>query len=99
MASVNEQIADINEFERRHNEQVERRGTKDVFSIWVALLFIAVIGSHLLLNMAPGSPTGYVTASESPIDNLYALVDAFSVLFVAVLVGGLAYLGISRHDK
>ena len=85
------------EFSQRHNYQRERPG-KDVFLVWFALMFVAVVGAHFVLNFSPGTPTGFVTASQDAVENLSLLVDSFFVLFVTVLVGILAYWGITKDD-
>ena len=94
-----EAVVNESEFNRRHNEQGKPRKDREIFSIWVALVFIAVIGAHFMLNVAPSTPTGYVTAVQDAPDNLGLLVYSFSVLGIEVLVGGLAYFGITRHVK
>jgi hypothetical protein len=85
------------EFNAHHSVQVERRGERDVFFVWLVLMFVSVVSAHFILNFTPGTPTGYVTAAESPVENLTMLVDSFFVLFVALFVGLLGHLGISKN--
>jgi len=87
------------EFAQRHNNQIERKSGKDVVLFWFALMFLAVVGAHFMLNISPQTPTGFVTAEENALENLTLLVNAMFVLFVAILIGILGHRGITRHDK
>jgi hypothetical protein len=90
-------VVDESEFARRHNERIERRGDKDVFFIWIILMFISVVGAHFVLNFASASPTGYVTAAQDAVENVTLLVESLFVLFVALFIGLLGHVGILRR--
>jgi len=98
MALSLEHIIDEAEFVRHHQAQVQSRSQKDVFFIWLLIVFISVIAAHFVLNFTGGSPTGFVTASESPVDNAVLLLGAMMVTFVVVLIVGLVYSGITKKD-
>jgi len=94
-----ESIIDEHEFLRYHRHQVESKSQKDVFFIWLLIVFISVIAAHFILNFTGGSPTGFVTADQNPAENLTLLLESFMMVFVVVLIVGLAYVGITKKDK
>ena len=87
------------EFMRDHTEQIHKRSQKDIFMIWMLIVFISVIAAHFMLNITGGSPTGFVTANESFDANITILLGALFVAFVATLVAGLVYTGITQKDR
>ena len=91
-------IADESDFKRNHLEQTHHRSQRDVFFIWMLIMFISVLGAHFMLNFMGGSPTGFVTAAESPTDNAILLLGAFLVLFVVIMIVGLIHIGITKRD-
>ena len=89
----------FDEFEKRHNEQVEARSQKDVFMIWAILMFLAVIAAHFLLHMTL-SPTGYILATpEAQLEEISSLLAALGIFGFATIVGGAAYIGITNRVK
>jgi uncharacterized membrane protein YhaH (DUF805 family) len=93
-----EKIVDEKKFFTDHKKQVHHRAQKDIFFIWLLVMFISVISAYFVLNMGAGSPTGFVTANEDPEANLTLLLSAFMVLFVVVLITALIYIGITQKD-
>jgi hypothetical protein len=89
---------DEKEFLKKHYKQVRPGAQKDVFFIWMLIVFISVIAAHFLLNLTGGSPTGFITASESSGSNLVILLGALFVAFISCLVAGLVYVGIGKND-
>ncbi|MBN2142544.1 hypothetical protein JW711_04400 [Candidatus Woesearchaeota archaeon] len=82
-----------------HDFHVHVKPHHEVFFIWVIIMFIAVIGAHFFLNMGLGDAiTGYVTVEENPFDNLTLLLDAMAVLFITILIIGMAYETITHSD-
>jgi hypothetical protein len=96
MVKLQKPVVSEEEFLRRYNQRIERRGSKDVLFIWIVLMFISVVAAHFALNVAVPSTTGYVTAGTDAVENINILMDSFFVLFIAVFVGLLAYIGISK---
>ena len=94
-----ESIIDEHEFLRHHSQQVEHRSQKDVFFIWLLIVFISVIAAHFILNFTGSSPTGFVTADQNPTDNLTLLLESFMVVFVVTLIVGLVYVGVTQKDR
>jgi uncharacterized membrane protein YidH (DUF202 family) len=93
-----EKIVDEEKFNMHHAEQISPRSQKDVFFIWLLIIFISVIAAHFVLNMTDAFMTGFVTAAENPSENIILLLDAFMVVFVVVLMVGLMYNGITKKD-
>ena len=90
---------EIEEFARRHNEQLESKSHKDVFMVWLAIMFISVIASHFIMHVT-ASPTGYVLANpQASVDEITSLLGSIGIFCVAALIGGAGYLGISKHVK
>jgi hypothetical protein len=86
----------FDEFTRRHNEQVESRSQKDVFMIWLVLMFLAVIGAHFLLTLGSASVTGAVVGpGDVSLDSVSTLLAAIGVFTAAAVVGAAGYYGIS----
>ena len=98
MAEEVESIVDESEFLRHHLEQVQSRSQKDIFFIWMLIVFISVIAAHFVLNFTGSSPTGFVTATQNPAENITLLFDAMMVVFVGVLITALIYMGIGKKD-
>ena len=93
-----ESIVDEKEFIKHHQAQVESRSQKDVFFIWMLIIFISVIAAHLVLNFTGSSPTGFVTAATNPTDNSVLLFGALLVVFIVILITALIYIGITKND-
>jgi len=89
---------DEEEFLKNHQNQIRKQSQKDVFFIWMLIIFISVIAAHFVLNITGGTPTGFVTANESFDTNLIILLGALFVAFVVVLVAGLVYSGVTQRD-
>jgi hypothetical protein len=98
MAEEVENIVDESEFLKHYSEQVESKSQKDIFFIWLLIMFISVIAAHFVLNFTGSSPTGFVTATQNPTENITLLFDAMMVVFVVVLITALIYMGISKKD-
>ncbi len=90
----------INEVElkKHHSHQIQIRSQKDIFFIWMLLMFISVIAAHFVLNFIPGSPTGFVTAAESPGTNTTILLGAIMVVCITILITALIYTGVTKKD-
>jgi len=93
-----DRVVDEKKFFANHKLQVHHRSQKDIFFIWLLVMFISVIGSFFVLNLGTGMPTGFVTASENSQENITLLLDAFMVVFVVVLITALMYFGITQKD-
>jgi hypothetical protein len=93
-----ESIVDEERFNMNHAEQISPRSQKDVFFIWLLIIFISVIAAHFVLNVSNASMTGFVTAAQDPSENITLLLDAFMVVFVVILIVGLVYSGITKKD-
>jgi hypothetical protein len=93
-----EKIVDEKKFFSDHKKQVHHRAQKDIFFIWLLVMFISFISAYFVLNLGAGSPTGFVTASEDPEANLTLLLCAFMVFFVGILITALIYNGITKKD-
>ena len=91
-------IVDEAEFIKHHEKQVESKSQKDIFFIWMLIVFISVIAAHFVLNLTGSSPTGFVTASESTTANTTILLGALLVVFVIILITGLIHIGITQKD-
>ncbi|MBN2459516.1 hypothetical protein JXB28_04500 [Candidatus Woesearchaeota archaeon] len=89
---------DMKEFLKSHDKNVRPGAQKDVFFIWMIIVFISVIAAHFVMNIAGGTPTGFITASESSGSNLVILLGALFVAFISCLVTGLVYIGIGKND-
>jgi polyferredoxin len=89
---------DEEEFMRDHTKQIHKRSQKDIFLIWMLIIFISVIAAHFVLNITGGTPTGFVTIEESFDTNITILLGALFVAFVTTLVAGLVYTGITKKD-
>jgi hypothetical protein len=98
MVKAYESIVDESEFFRLHSEQVQSRSQKDIFFVWLLIVFISVIAAHFVLNFTGSSPTGFVTASQNPGANITLLFDSFMVVFIVVLITALIYMGIGKKD-
>jgi hypothetical protein len=101
MAQTLDCIVNDAEFERDYREQKKPKSQQDIFFIWIMLVLISVIGAHFMLNIGgpSSSMTGYVTANESPGDNMSILLYALFVAFIGVLVIGLVHFGVTQKDK
>jgi len=93
-----EKIVDEKKFFSDHKLQIHHRSQKDIFFIWMLIMFISVISAYFVLNLGSNSPTGFVTASENATENLTLLLSAFMVVFVVVLITALIYTGITKKD-
>lgn len=91
-------IVNEEEFNKHHEEQVDKKSQKNIFFIWLLIIVISVLAAHLVLNFAPGSPTGFVTAAQSPETNIIILFSAFLVVSVGVLITAVIHKGITRKD-
>ena len=87
-----------NSFVKHHLEQVQSRSQKDVFFIWMLMIFISVVAAHFVLNLTGGSPTGFVTAAQGATGNTTLLLGALMVVFVVILITGLIYVGVTQKD-
>jgi uncharacterized membrane protein YhaH (DUF805 family) len=94
-----EPIVNESEFARNHSLQIHSRAQKDIFFIWILIMLISVISAHFILNLAGGSPTGFVTAAENAEDNLAMLLGALMVFFIVVLITALVYTGVTKNDR
>jgi hypothetical protein len=99
MASDGECIVNEEEFLKHHSEQVQSKSQKDVFFIWLLVIFISVIAAHFVINLAGSTPTGFVTATEDATQNITILFDALMVVFIVVLIVAIIYMGITQKDK
>lgn len=91
-------IVDQDKFDEHHKKQVHHRSQKDIFFIWLLLIFISVITAHFVLNFLGVSPTGYVTAAQSTADNTILLLGSMFVVFIVILIVGLVHVGVSQRD-
>jgi F0F1-type ATP synthase membrane subunit a len=98
MARLLEHIVDEEEFMKHHEQQVQKRSQRDVFFIWMLIIFISVLAAHFILNITGSTPTGFVTAAENPTANVTILLGAMLLVFVVILIGGLVYTGITKKD-
>lgn len=89
---------DEQEFMRKHYHQIRHRSQKDIFFIWMVIVFISVIAAHLVLNLTGGSPTGFVTAEEDSSSNMLILLGSLFVAFISCLITAIVYIGISKND-
>nr|MCK4930365.1 hypothetical protein [Nanoarchaeota archaeon] len=96
---MEEGIINESEFLRHHEKQVERKSQKDVFFIWMLIIFISVIAAHFILNFTGSSPTGFVTATQSTTTNATLLIRALFIGFVIIMITALIYIGITRKDR
>ena len=92
-------IVDEAEFIKHHEKQVESKSQKDIFFIWMLIVFISVIAAHFVLNLTGSSPTGFVTAAESTTTNPSILLGALLVVFVIILITGLIHSGVTQKDR
>ena len=51
--SIKESLINESDFHKHHKEQVHHRSQKDIFFIWLLLMFIAMLGSFFVLNFTP----------------------------------------------
>jgi uncharacterized membrane protein YhaH (DUF805 family) len=93
-----EKIVDEKKFFESHRLQIHDRAQKDIFFIWMLVMFISVLGAYFMLNLGTGSPTGFVTASQDITGNMTLLLGAFMLLFIVVLITALIYFGITQKD-
>jgi len=91
-----ERLVDEKEFE--NYKKTQGRAQKDIFFIWLLIILISVIAAHFVLNIAGGSPTGFVTASENPDANVSLLLGSLQVVFICVLITAVVYIGITQKD-
>jgi hypothetical protein len=94
-----EKLFDEARFKRSYKEQEQSGSQKDIFLIWMLIMFISVIAAHLVLNLTAGSPTGFVTAIQNPEENITILLEAFMAVFIVVLITALIYTGITKKDE
>ena len=86
------------EFEKHHKKQVESKSQKDIFFIWMLIVFISVIAAHFVLNIAGGNPTGFVTAADNPATNTTILLGSIFIVFVTVLITAIIHINITKKD-
>ncbi|MBW2990849.1 hypothetical protein KY348_04035 [Candidatus Woesearchaeota archaeon] len=91
-------LIDEVKFRTHHKKQVHHRSQKDIFFIWMIIVFISVISAHFVLNFTGSTPTGFVTATQNTMGNVTLLLGALLVVFVIVLITGVIYVGITRKD-
>ena len=87
-----------NDFVKHHLEQVQSGSQKDIFFIWMLLVFISVIAANFVLNLTGSTPTAFVTVSGANSGNTSLFLGSIMVLFVVVLITGLVYCGITQKD-
>jgi uncharacterized membrane protein YhaH (DUF805 family) len=92
-----EKIVDEEKFFEDHRLQIHDRAQKDIFFIWMLVMFISVLGAYFVLNLG-ASPTGFVTANQDMTGNMTLLLGAFMLLFIVVLITALIYFGITQKD-
>ena len=93
-----EKIVDEEKFHADHKSLIHHRAQKDIFFIWMLVMFISVLGAYFMLNLGTGSPTGFVTANQDMTGNMTLLLGAFMLLFIVVLITALMYFGITQKD-
>ncbi|MFH0869966.1 MAG: hypothetical protein V1866_02830 [archaeon] len=98
MTRTLDHIIDEAQFERSYKEQNTTRSQKDVFFIWLVLMFMAVFAAHLVLNFSGTTVTGFVTATAGPAGNATTLLYSLFAVFIVVLVTALIYTGITQKD-
>jgi hypothetical protein len=91
-------IIDDEEFKRHHSKQVHHRSQKDIFFIWMLIVFISVIAANFILGLASGSPTGFVTAETSTTTDATIILGSMMLVFVMTLMVALVYTGITKKD-
>jgi len=91
-------IVDEEKFIEHHEKQVQSKSQRDIFFIWMIIIFISVIAAHFVLNFTGGSPTGFVTATESPTANINLLMGALLVVLIGIMITGLIYTGVTQND-
>ena len=91
-------IVNKEKFFQHHSKEIQPKSQKDVFFIWMLIMFISVISAHFILNFAGGLPTGFITAAESTTGNISILLGAILVVFVGVLITALVHIGITKKD-
>ena len=87
------------EFLAKHPEQVQEKSQKDIFFIWMVLMFIAVFAAHFVIATIGGSPTGFVTVAGSATDSGTMLLGSLMVTFITVLIVGIVHVGITKRDR
>jgi hypothetical protein len=97
MVRTLDHIVDEAEFEKNYKSQASPRAQKDVFFIWMVLMVLSVVGAHFMLNVSGSSMTGYVTATQDPVENVTIMLDSMFVLFITILVGALIFIGVNQR--
>lgn len=91
-------LFDENKFFRHHGKQVQSKSQKDVFFIWMLIMFISVLAAHFILNFTGSSPTGFVTAAESVTGNTTLFLGALLVVFVVIMIIAVIHFGLTKRD-
>lgn len=91
-------LFDETKFLKHHTAFRESKSQKDVFFIWMLIMFISVVAAHFILNFTGGSPTGFVTAAQSTIANTSLFLGALLVVFVVILIIAIIHIGITKKD-
>lgn len=91
--SINEE-----KFLENHKKQVQSKSQKDIFFIWILIIFISVIAAHFILNFTGSSLTGFVTAAQDTTTNMTILIGALLVVFIIILITALIHMEITKKD-
>ena len=81
----------------KENPTRKKKG-HDVYFIWLTLMFIAVVAGHFVLNVSGGIPTGYVAATENPVENLTLLVNSLVAVVTICIAVGIAAMSVTKND-
>ncbi len=81
-----------------HRTQIENPNHKDIFFIWLLLVFISVFSAYTILGLTTGSPTGLVTAGDDISFNGPIMLGSLLFVFINILIVGLVHIGISGRD-
>ncbi|KYK25288.1 hypothetical protein AYK26_02290 [Euryarchaeota archaeon SM23-78] len=95
---MEEDLVDEEKFIKHHEEQVESKSQKDVFFIWMLIVFISVLASHFMLNFTGSTPTGFVTAAESITGNATLLLGSLLVMFAVIMITAVIHFSTVRKD-
>ena len=86
------------EFKKHHRRQIQIRSQKDVFFVWMLIVFISVIAAHFVLNFTGSTPTGFVTATQDPASNATLFLGAMLTVFIVIMIIALIHIGVTRVD-
>ena len=83
---------------KHHRWQAEKTKHKDIFFIWLLLIFISVFSAYTILGLTTGSPTGLAIAGSELTSNGPIMLGSLLFVFINILIVGLVHTGISGRD-